>query len=530
MSFLKVLAHNCKIDQVFPTRPVPAPLKPFQWNGDRTKHLAYGRNLFGGTDDCITTMDPHSPENIHIAFNGRVNPIVPLANPAIYVSLTQFTRRFLRTNFVPPNHPELHEFLYSTWKPLEKITDYDKCEIEWLNKCDHYTEQRKNQLYQAFKSCHHEGKFVYDRKIFKCKSFPKREIYPEPKKVRLINARSDKFKAIVGPVIKMIEEIVYKLPEFVKGDNPENLPNRLAEIEKYKYKIETDYTSFESCFVPQYTASVELQLFEFFLQNNPEILKIIKESYYQNGKPRVNVMGNKDYVCRCIGSRMSGEMWTSLANGFSNYINIKYIMATKYPTVKYSFFVEGDDGIIGVDEKCLKKEDFTELGFNIKLTYHTELKFTSFCGNLFHPDVRQLVVNPQNIVRLFWTTTAKYLQAGPKVVEELIRAKAMSAYTVGQHTPILAFLAYKIIKIIGEGKFIIDPNRRFWLHNIIRHWKPLDATPVVCLENRVLYEEKFGIMIQDQLEMERGIMQATTLNDLHLHYRFMNYSDPCLCY
>jgi len=501
------------LDADFPIRST-LPKKPFEWNGNKYSNKPYGLLLFGGGSDVVTTMDPHDPLNVEIGYRGRVNPIVPLASLKTLLDLGSFVQKFIETNL----------------KPLPFFEDYRVLTQDWLHDCDHYTQDRKDQLLENFDEVYKGGDFVYTDKIFKCKSFPKREIYPMPKKVRLINSRTDWFKAIVGGCVHKMEKQVFSLPQFVKYYNPERLPKKLLKIAQFYYKAETDYTSFESCFVPSYTAQVELRLFRYMLKNNPKILKVVEASYYSKGKPRVNVLGNDHFVAHVIGSRMSGEMWTSLANGFSNLMNMKYLMATLYPNVKYECFVEGDDGILGLDQKCLRKEDFTSLGFNIKMTYHLDIRSTSFCGNLFDPDVLEQVINPGNIVRLFYTVTAKYLNARPKILTQLLRSKAMSLYTVGCHTPIVAILAWKIIQIIGFGKYRIDPARRFWNHRMLRHFFDIEyKKPVIDIRNRNIYEDKFGILIHDQLEIEKSIDAAQSLQDLCIHYDFLPFSDQaCL--
>jgi len=179
----------------------------------------------------------------------------------------------------------------------------------------------------------------------------------------------------------MIEKQVYKDEHFVKGTRIDELPQKLVILKKWDYVLETDYSSFESSFSWEYVQSVEIPFFEYFLQYNPLVLAIVKHSYIQNGKERIQKLFSKEFDLRLTGCRLSGELWTSLSNGFANLMNMLYLCDKK--GIECQGFIEGDDGLFGMSSPALSKEDFANLGFSIKMEYVHQVQDTTFCGNTF---------------------------------------------------------------------------------------------------------------------------------------------------
>jgi hypothetical protein len=97
--------------------------------------------------------------------------------------------------------------------PLEPNTDVS---IEsWLEKTG-YSDLRKKELLKAFEESNLRiGDDVPD-KYLELKSFMKDEHYPEYKFPRPINSRSDVFKVLVGPYVQCMNELLLKMPYFIK--------------------------------------------------------------------------------------------------------------------------------------------------------------------------------------------------------------------------------------------------------------------------------------------------------------------------
>jgi hypothetical protein len=111
---------------------------------------------------------------------------------------------------------------------------------------------------------------------------------------------------------------------------------------------------------------------------------------------------------------MSGEMNTSLGNGFFNMMVTLFLASRRqsegpHPVTMEKFIdnyfhhvkgvFEGDDGLTTFSPDCqLKTEHYTDLGLLIKLEDHKELGTASFCGNLFDEIDLVQITDPLRVV------------------------------------------------------------------------------------------------------------------------------------
>ncbi len=139
-------------------------------------------------------------------------------------------------------------------------------------------------------------------------------------------------------------------------------------------------------------------------------------------------------------TRMSGEMNTSIGNGWTNKIVTEYIIWTKGG--QYQGYFEGDDGIFA-SSVPLCTQDYRDLGFDVKLIDISSCSEASFCGIISALDTT-LVRDPRRIFTNFgWTRS--FMSAGDDIMRELLRAKALSlAYECGK-APIIWALARKAL-------------------------------------------------------------------------------------
>lgn len=448
--------------------------------------------------------DQHTKTNLIASYLKRLTPLMPHTQPLRINNLNNFVNKFLKDNF-KPLPPLFHDF--------KALVD------EWLDDNSHYTLARKKQLRTAAMKIleYQTNHFNLQEKDYFMKSFIKTEFYPEDKYARYINSRSDKFKACVGPYIHLIEKEMYKLKYFIKHENIMDLPKKLIKLNKFKWILETDYTSFESGFSPEYTDAVECNLWRYFLQNNPEVLKIILNSYriVKNNRayPRISILQNKQYTAKVVGTRMSGEMWTSLANGFSNLMNMLFLAEQNGLTV--DGFVEGDDGIFGMDQPIITENMFQSLGFKIRMKYGQDLSHTSFCGNIFDTKNLLYLVDLEQINRTFWTCTKKYFNAKPKILKMLLRAKAQSLYCNAKYTPIGGILAYRLIELLGEGPIILEQHNSWWEEKLVRRFSRETFEFILPkMDSRLLFSNIYGISIQQQINIENYIMNCKSIIEL----------------
>lgn len=451
--------------------------------------------------DVPYCTDPDNDENLLTAYRKRLVPVLPKGDINLYKDLGVFVEQYLTKNF----------------RPLPFIEYSEEVFKEWLTHT-HYDGPRIKQLCCCFDRQLKPKNFQLARNAYFGKTFIKREFYEAPKDARFINSRSDEFKIKVGPYIKLIEDQVYKDEHFVKGLPIDKLPTKLIKLKSWDHILETDYSSFESSFSYEYVQQVEMRLFRFFLQYNPEILREVMASYETSpGHERVQRLYSERVSTRLTGCRLSGELWTSLGNGFSNLMNILFLCKIKH--IDVDGFVEGDDGLFGLSRPDITKDDFARLGFVIKMDYVHQVQDTTFCGNTFSDESMKLLVNPENIGRMFWTCAPQYLDSHGKRLVDLYRSKSASLYVTGRFTPVAGLLSYKMLQRFGKGETFAVKG--YWRREIAEYFKHLTCVkPVICIHDRVLYSWKFGLPISDQLILEKYIAESKS-SDLVIPYRFM---------
>lgn len=469
----------------------------------------------GFLDVCesASRTDGHTME---AGYRKRLNPSMPTAKPDLIALLKVFTRRFCKKHLTP----------LLPWDEEETLAHFK----EWLDGYDDNA-TRKSLLESLFKA----QERIPVGKLTKCKSFVKSEFYPEKKLPRYINSRTDEFKVRVAAWVHAIEKEVFGgslRSWFVKGLDRSQFPERLKRLAFALVYLQTDYASFESGFNPAYVDAVECELWRYMLQNNPDALDDFLLPYWQkdgSGRiiPRAQEIVNKSYRAKITGTRMSGEMWTSLGNGFSNLINVffnlwlKGIYPDSMPALDDFFIkgvVEGDDGLIALPSKLFEKEDFEDLGFKIDMKYLTRLEDCSFCSVHFDLDTDRMYLEPENIIRFNWTCDSKYFNTGNRVRLELLRAKAMSLYVLGKHTPIANRLALKVIKLTEKVKARYSND--WWERQKQVEVKRTIFEDVVCTErDRINWFRMFGISVSAQYAIEEQIDAATCVEDLDFAFK-----------
>lgn len=483
----------------------------------------YQLSIFDLTPDVPWCTNPNSKINQYCAYRKRLAGKRPPINNLFLTTIESITKEFLTTNF----------------KPLPYIeNDMDKYFKKWLEDNKTYVEGRKKQLrlaYYLLSTRNHPYRLT--NKDYTCKSFIKRELYEEAKNARIINSRTDSFKVMVGPFIHYLERIMYpkqydfrgqKSHFFAKGISPRDLPSNIMRLNKYPFFLETDYSSFEGSFDPCYVDVVECELWRYMFKNNPIILSAIMNTYLDHDKngrlqPRIQNLESDMYHAKVRGARMSGEMWTSLGNGFSNLMNMITICTLK--GIKFDGMVEGDDGLFGLTANTIDQHDFESLGFSIKMKYAKQLLDTDFCGNYINTETENVILPPEQIVRLAWTHSSVYFKQSHQKKLALLRMKVMSTYVMGKNTPILGPLCYKIMHLIGPGDMLHEVSSKWYDQLILENIKNSEFDQVSIKDSdRQYYNYRFGITISDQISLEKIIAHAKNLKELYLPYQFMTRS------
>jgi hypothetical protein len=412
-------------------------------------------------------LDSNDPDTVQHAFQQRLMRDLPVANSHRLEEFRIFVHDYVAQNFTPVRAMDFEDWLDST----------------------SYNTDRKNQLRVAHES--NRGSHPSAKMASHVDTFVKSESYGTWKPARMINSRHDTFKAWSGPLFKAIEEEVYKIPEFIKHIPVVDRPRVIADIRKAGRRyFQTDFTAYESHFVPELMNICECELYRRCLSNYKDVEFLCSTIC---GKNRMRTRSG--IKATLTGRRMSGDMCTSLGNGFTNLMLAKFIAHRKGGDV--TGFVEGDDGLFS-SSVVLTKEDYAELGFTIKIEEVLDPCAASFCGMVF-ADSGEIIRDPRRFMENFgWTQS--FINAGPTIMEELLRAKALSACYETPQCPIVGALARYALECTKNvsPRFVNDG-----------YHVPSDSVNVVPFcpshDTRLLFEKLYGISVQVQEESELAI-------------------------
>jgi hypothetical protein len=391
----------------------------------------------------------------------------------------------------------------------------------WLKGVTKYTLRQKANLLKL------EHKLL-KKKHYQHKSFSKAEFFEGYKYDRSINGMGDVMKVFLSPIFKYIEQAVFHsgqgvhepLGAFVKGvpvsEWPDYIQQRVHKEGSTYYA--TDFTSFESSVDEDILKACEWQLYAYMLQNYPVHRAVVHRQLL--GK---SVMRFKHYIAKRSAVRMSGDPWTSLGNGFTNWMVACFLASINDSRVEGVF--EGDDGLFRVDGGWRPTaRDYARLGFDIKIETHKELSLAQFCWLVFDSDARQLIKDPlRTLLRLSWTDTPQGLYGGKKRCQELLLAKCLSLAHELPSCPIVSALARRYIDTHADvkPKFIRDG-----FHPEYGGGPPAFA-PIEDGTRR-LFASRYQISVRDQIDVERKLQTWDGESLLHFTMLGLCPSYECL--
>lgn len=422
----------------------------------------------------------------------------PRADKARMARLRDFVRKFIRANF----------------RPLDRESDIS---IEgWLAESP-YPEWRKEELRRAWA----EVDCIFKKRYTRCKSFRKAETYPSYKYNRGINSRTDPFKCFVGPTFKLMEKEVYKHPAFVKHIPARDRPRYIFEKlwGPGKTYLATDYTSFEALFTAELMECVEFELYDYMtreLPNRGEFMRAMREVL-----AGTNTCTYRGFTVELPATRMSGEMCTSLGNGFSNLMFMLFLCNELGSVVEG--VVEGDDGLFAVSGPAPTTADFESLGLIIKLETHTALNTASFCGIIFDEVDLINVRDPVRVVTTFGWAGGRYASGSCRKLRALLRCKSLSLLYQFPGCPVIQSLAlyglrctsdvrdYDVVSVLNSKG--MNEYMRGLISSAFREGHDLVARPVGN-RTRLLVEQKFGVSIEAQIDYERYLDELSGVQQL----------------
>jgi hypothetical protein len=283
-----------------------------------------------------------------------------------------------------------------------------------------------------------------DKECYKVKLHIKDEFYSEYKHARPINSRSDKFKTLIGPFSHAVEKVVFKLKWFIKTIPCDQRALFIKQMDMVGYKFfATDYSSFESLFTKQVMAIEQIML-NYMAKNLPNKkdihrwISVIKRKQY---------IVNKNFSLTIEAKRMSGEMFTSLCNGWTNLILTMFVLAEIGIDADHVIGVfEGDDGLFGIpSNKDIDVSLYKKMGMEIKIQSFPELNHASFCGQIFDNQDVALITDPVELLgRLSWISG---VYKNSKTIKKLslLRCKALSYFYQYPNCPIITRIAEKLM-------------------------------------------------------------------------------------
>ncbi len=415
--------------------------------------------------------DTNDPRTFDVAFSKRLMRDLPEPDTNELENMKQFVRKWVREHI----------------NPVEKLTVKD-----WIMGIKGINDKRRQELFDAYER--NKGGLPPASECT-VKAFVKTECYASfEKAARMICSRRDGFKVFAGPLFKALEEELYSLPYFVKHMTPQERMERVRNLPIFDYVFETDFTAFESSFTPEVMDAIEFELYRHAFQNYPEDLDFL-----------LKVLGGKNSISTRNGVkatvdalRMSGEMNTSLGNGFANLMLFLYIVHKKGG--RGDGIVEGDDGLFTTTVELLPS-DYSSLGFDIKIATVSSPGKASFCGLTF-AESGQIIRDPYRFMQKFgWTHS--YVDAGPVIMHKLLRAKALSALYETPDCPIVGAMAQYALRATSH----VDPLFVYNYQNAHIDFDNFVPPKTTCPsdDTRVLFSEKFGISPARQIAIEDAI-------------------------
>jgi len=420
----------------------------------------------------------------------------PEIDPKILDQLRVFVQQWLEVNLTP------------------LAPDSDTSVERWLAHCN-YPAWRRAELLDKYYKVVNE----FDKKHTRAKCFIKDETYPEYKHARGIYSRSDEFKCFVGPFFKLIEEEVYKHPAFIKHIPVADRPRYILDLLGGEGSAEaTDYTAFESQFRAIVMHAVEVQLYKYMTQHLAERDRFYRHLEVITGRQNCSFKYLDAELDTC---RLSGEMCTSLGNGFSNLMFALFTAQRKGCT-NVRIVVEGDDGLMKHDGPSLSAEDFAPLGLTIKIEKHERIETASFCGIIFDTEELINIDDPRDALAGFGWGRATYALSNRKKHLRLLRCKALSLAHQYPGCPIISELAHyglRVTRNVRLGKLPSQSARNMWERDQIQAAvTAMDERKIEKREpgsrSRALVELMYGISIEAQLAIEKYLRDKEDLSPL----------------
>jgi len=339
-------------------------------------------------------------------------------------------------------------------------------------------------------------------RVFDKASFVKHERYPGFKYPRGIHACSFEEKCFAGPAVKSVEKAVYsQLAQYFLKGVPTHM--KASELQKRLYLshglyLGLDVTAWESSITPDIADACEVQLIWHMIGHLDKVVaKFITTDMTMRHKLRY-----RKFRIKGVTGRMSGDLWTSLANGFTNLMLVKFVCSKLgYDPVGV---VEGDDGLFRMDGPVPTKEMFGALGFDSKIEVFTELGMAGFCKMKFSESGTQVTDIIERLTKFGWTADVR---ATDSRIWSLLFTKALSLKAEYPHCPVLGPFADYVIRVCKASgtklRLTFDEDRGWNQMKIDNAARWLDVRSDPPLDARLFVERLYLLTVPEQLRLER---------------------------
>lgn len=413
--------------------------------------------------------------------------------------------------------------LAENFTPLSRDTDLSH---ETFIENAPYPQWRKKELVDKWKlqnfNWETAGTPWQYKKWFKLKCFIKDEPYIDWKVSRGIYSRLDEAKNLFGPICQQVaNKIMKECKHFIKYIPVKDRPQFILDmIDNLAMEfVSSDFTSFEAHFTKGRMIDCEIEMFRYMLRDVPHGKKMCDFLQYAKCiNPNICIF--KFFTFKIEAKRMSGEMDTSLSNGFSNLMWLKFAMKKHNMDFRrIPIVVEGDDALCCLPGK-IPQSFFQEFGLDLKIEIQDKVEHASFCGLVFDKDDKCIITDIFDTVANFGWTKAVYFNSKKSTLQAILRCKALSLAYQYKGCPILTALAKKYlllttgvcIKKVIEDRRFIDQYYFAIMQEALEYLDQNELDKPIGLGSRNLVEKLYGITIADQILIEKEIDAITDLD------------------
>jgi len=385
-------------------------------------------------------------------------------------------------------------------------------------------------------------------------AFTKDETYPikdgKTKFSRTINAYKDETKYFYGPTFQNIEKFIFSsehnpiiAKHFVKKVPVRDRPALIEDTFLDREVCVADFSSFE-CHHRGIMARIIAKTIMHVAGDSltPEVRQMFATHVLLTNMIRFRT-GVSAEVEQTL---MSGAVWTSLSNCLLSHYIVSYLrlknqhmlVPGKLLHIFYDEFVgfcEGDDSITlgGAYNPMLSQA----LGISMKSVVHADCSTSEFCGILKPLGVDATLTDPVKVICNFFQLSMKDALRNNRKQKALMRAKAYSYYYQYATCPVIAHLAFAVLK--KTAGCLCDPSALSYVRKYVYDEaadsdnpepKFYKIPPNINMSTRVLFDQLYSWSVDEQLSFEASIMRWADGSDevpplpLHLFYDYTLHS------